>query len=108
MIQGVALIEKGKLERSHLKLDQGIEKLENARVLLINQHRPLQQIDRMIALSKKIKSLKEIDEARDGLEANNKRLNKEMSTLAILRLAYGKRINDPNEMVDEASNREYV
>ena len=108
MIQGVALIEKGKLERSQLKLDQGIEKLENARALLNKQHRPLLQIERMIALSKKIKSLKEIDEAREGFEVDNKRLNKEMSTLAILRLAYDKKIDDPNDQVDGASNREYA
>ena len=44
MIQGVALVEKGKLELSLLNLDKGIEKLEEARKLFKKQRRPEEKI----------------------------------------------------------------
>ena len=56
----------------------------------------------MIDLSKKIKSLKGMEEGRENLEINFKKFSKELSTLSKLRNVYSKKIENPYDLVDIA------
>lgn len=81
--------------------------LMQARELVIEhqdeEYLPLHQLDRMIALANKIKSLKEMDEGRESLQLNYKKFSKEMSTLKSYRIVLKNRIENPYDLVDLAS-----
>ena len=108
MTHGLAEIEVGKRRATFTMINDGIKELEEAKARLAMDKFDVGQIERMERQSKKLRSLKLIDQEASLDQEAFKLLKKHLSTLKKLRIVLRNKIDKSQPQVDIAKLQKQI